>query len=97
MKKYTYLILPIILGLLAWYFLYIFSINVHDKILGNARVYFYTFVYLNAIHLGYFVYLLYLRSNKRIGTMVTLLGIPPFPVYVVILFAIDFIVSALPL
>ncbi|OIO20191.1 MAG: hypothetical protein CO029_01705 [Candidatus Magasanikbacteria bacterium CG_4_9_14_0_2_um_filter_41_10] len=97
MKKFSLIIPPIILAILTWCFYYIFTINVNDKIFGNAHFYFTVFAYLNIAHLSYFVYMLYLRSNKRIGTIITLLSLPPFPVYLVILMTIDFVVSALPL
>ena len=97
MKKLSPLIIPLILAILTWHFYYIFTINVHDKILGNARFYATVFAYLNVAHLSYFLYILYLRIKKRVGTIVTLLSLPPFPVYLVTLMAIDFVVSLLPL
>ncbi|KKT04557.1 MAG: hypothetical protein UV82_C0007G0057 [Candidatus Magasanikbacteria bacterium GW2011_GWD2_43_18] len=81
MKKFAYLIIPLILAILTWHFFYIFTTNVNDKILGNAFFY----------YLSYFVYMLYLRSNKRAGTLITLLSLPPF----VVIIALDFVISFL--
>ena len=91
MKKFAYIIIPLILAILTWHFFYIFTTNVNDKILGNAFFYFTVFVYLNVAHLSYFVYMLYLRSNKRAGTLITLLSLPPF----VVIIALDFVISFL--